>query len=314
MPTHLRKDQVIRTDDIFTNLTLQHGRQSLPHHQDVEAEVGVEDNEEMTEYSELESDEETYEETDDETDDDDDTLLRSSAEMFVYSKKPKNSENSENSENSKKPKNSEKENKTRGNPKSVLVAGKPGIGKTLLCQKLIRDWASGHLFQTLEEQQEKPEFNFAYLLTFRQLNPLKQQEFDLRDILNLSCVLDEGSIIDEKTFGLILQNKENLLLIIDGYDEYSHDKKDDDHEMYPNDPHTKMPLHAMIAKLLQRKILEGCTLLITSRPHESDDLEKGKVRFEQHVEIKGFSKHQVIEYVEKYFKTDEKKNVICEHL
>lgn len=308
MASHLRKDQVIRTDDIFTNLTIRHGRESLWQvfvyrvvEENMYPEFVMDD-----EYSEYwEYDEETDEErnkeadeefeTDEETDEDtadDDTVLKSCAEMFVYS---------------------EKENNVRGKPKSVLVIGKPGIGKTLLCQKLMRDWASGHLFWTLEEQK-KPEFYFAYLLTFRQLNPLKQQEFDLRDIFNLSCVLDEGSIIDEKMFELILRNKENLLVIIDGYDEYSH-LDEDCEETYPNDPCTKMPMHAMIAKLLQKKILEGCVLLITSRPHKSEDLEKGKVNFDQLVEIKGFSMRQVTEYVKKYFKADEKmKNVVCDHL
>lgn len=39
------------------------------------------------------------------------------------------------------------------NPKSVLVTGKPGIGKTLFCQNLIRDWADNKLFQP--EKMEK---------------------------------------------------------------------------------------------------------------------------------------------------------------
>ena len=52
------------------------------------------------------------------------------------------------------------------NPKSVLVTGKAGIGKTLYCQNLIRDWADNKLFQP-QSNRNVPDFKFVYLLTFR---------------------------------------------------------------------------------------------------------------------------------------------------
>ena len=53
------------------------------------------------------------------------------------------------------------------NPKSILVTGKAGIGKTLFSQKLCRDWATDKLFLSPTNMQ-RPNFNFAYCLTFRQ--------------------------------------------------------------------------------------------------------------------------------------------------
>jgi GTPase SAR1 family protein len=53
-------------------------------------------------------------------------------------------------------------NKT--NPKSILAVGKPGIGKSLFCQKLVRDWAHDRLFER-KEITKVPDFQFAFLLT-----------------------------------------------------------------------------------------------------------------------------------------------------
>ena len=55
---------------------------------------------------------------------------------------------------------------------SILVVGKAGIGKSLFCQKVIRDWANNELFQAREDT-EIPNLKFVYLLTFRQLNLLE---------------------------------------------------------------------------------------------------------------------------------------------
>ncbi|XP_022779126.1 uncharacterized protein LOC111320713 isoform X2 [Stylophora pistillata] len=69
------------------------------------------------------------------------------------------------------------------NPKSVLVTGKAGIGKTLFCQKLMRDWADNKLFLSRRDSLS-PDFKFAYLLTFRQLNLLRDDKFTLKEIFN----------------------------------------------------------------------------------------------------------------------------------
>ena len=39
------------------------------------------------------------------------------------------------------------------NPRSIFLTGKAGIGKTLFCQKVIRDWAHDNLFKTRMREQ-----------------------------------------------------------------------------------------------------------------------------------------------------------------
>ena len=82
-------------------------------------------------------------------------------------------------------------------PESVLVTGKAGIGKSLFCQKLIRDWADNKLFQS-RANAEVPDFKFAYLLTFRQLNLLGDDPVTLEDILSTTLYLSTFVIIPRK--------------------------------------------------------------------------------------------------------------------
>ena len=201
------------------------------------------------------------------------------------------------------------------NPKSILLTGKAGIGKTLFSQKLIRDWSHDKLFQ-VNTKAEVPDFKFAYLLTFRQLNLLGDDPVTLREILNRSSVLDDCSIIDESLFEYMANHPEEVLIVIDGFDEYSQQDyiASNLDEKYPNSAREKMPVAALCAKLIKGDILSGSVVITTSRPDESDQL-KTRVRFGRFVEIAGFSEEQVKEYIEKYFNEDENmKNTVLDHI
>ena len=103
---------------------------------------------------------------------------------------------------------------------SILVVGKAGIGKSLFCQKVIRDWANNELFQA-RENTEIPNLKFVYLLTFRQLNLLENNCVTLREILNCCSTLDDKCNIDNSTFEYIVKHPKEVIIILDGYDEYS---------------------------------------------------------------------------------------------
>ena len=203
------------------------------------------------------------------------------------------------------------------NPKSVLVTGKAGIGKTVYCQNLIRDWADNKLFQP-QSNRNVPDFKFVYLLTFRQLSLLRGKRVTLREILNRSSVLDEHSNIDDFLFEYIVDHSENVLIILDGFDEYSKQNfiVSDLDDQHPNSAKEKMPVAALCAKLIKGKILKDSVVMITSRPDESDQMTvNGKVAFDRYVEITGFSEEQVKNYIEKYFRENEvMKNAVMDHI
>ena len=199
-------------------------------------------------------------------------------------------------------------------PKRILLTGKAGIGKTLFCQKLLRDWAYDKLFQS-QASLKIPDFKFAYLLTFRQLNLLENGEFSLQELLNRSTVLDDRSNVDDSLLGYIVEHPEEVMIIIDGYDEYSQQDyiAGRSEEQYPNSTKDNMPVAALCTKLIKGKLLRDSVVMITSRPDESDKM--GGIPFDLKVEIAGFSPKQVQEYIEKYFRENEAmKNAVLDHV
>ena len=260
-----------KTDEIFTNLLIQHGRKALIRSNDDETYYSR--SEELEYYGKVSG-----------------TPVKHASEIFLGVIEDQESAN------------------------SILVVGKAGIGKSLFCQKVIRDWANNELFQA-RENTEIPNLKFVYLLTFRQLNLLENNCVTLREILNCCSALDDKCNIDDSTFEYILKHPKEVMIILDGYDEYSQQDyiAGNLEEQHPNDARREMPVAALCSKLIKGKILKGAIVMITSRPDESDKM--GGIRFKRYVEIAGFSTEQVKEYIEKYFKKNENmKNAVLKHV
>ena len=253
----------VRTDDIFTNVLIQHGRKPL------NKKVMAETRSDQLQYFGQVSG----------------TPVKHCEEIFIGATSDESS------------------------PKRILLTGKAGIGKTLFCQKLVRDWADDKLFQS------QSHFKFVYLLTFRQLNLLENEQLSLQELLNCSTVLDHSSNIDESLFEYIVNHPEEVLIIIDGYDEYSQQDyiTGESETRYQNTTKEKMPVAALCTKLIKGKLLRDSVVMITSRPDESETMEG--IRFDRCVEIAGFSPQQVQEFIEKYFReNDTMKNAVLDHV
>ena len=260
-----------KTDEIFTNLLIQHGRKALIRSNNDETYYSR--SEELEYYGKVSG-----------------TPVKHASEIFLGVIDDQESAN------------------------SILVVGKAGIGKSLFCQKVIRDWANNELFQA-RENTEIPNLKFVYLLSFRQLNLLENNCVTLREILNCCSALDDKCNIDDSTFEYILKHPKEVMIILDGYDEYSQQDyiAGNLEEQHPNDARRKMPVAALCSKLIKGKILKGAIVMITSRPDESDKM--GGMLFKRYVEITGFSSVQVEEFIEKYFEKDENvKNAVLKHV
>ena len=197
------------------------------------------------------------------------------------------------------------------NKRNILVVGHPGTGKTMFCTKILRDWACDNLFS----QGENPQLDFqvAFLVKLRMLNRVAAQELSLRELLEYSEYSTPLSAEPDEVWKYIRQNPNKVLVIFDGFDEYSgRTEIDNDDTSYKNWQEDRMPLHSLLKKILSGKILAGATVLTTARPNALSCF--GSLCFLKTVEILGFTPEQVADYVEKFTNDRDRAETIKEHI
>ena len=182
--------------------------------------------------------------------------------------------------------------------KNILIVGRPGIGKTLCCTKILRDWASNKVFH--KTRDDKIHFDAAFFVKFRLFNAAT--DLSLRELLTRSTYSPE---LDEKVWNYILKDPQKVLFIFDGIDEFKDNSKigtENKKPQFKNSVDEKMPLSALYAKLTTGILLKGAAVLTTTRPTALSCIES--IRFDKIFEILGFSSEQVEEYVTKFAEED----------
>ncbi|KFQ65991.1 MHC class II transactivator, partial [Pelecanus crispus] len=161
--------------------------------------------------------------------------------------------------------------------KLIVVLGKAG--------KICQDWSSGEFSQ----------FEFVFWFDCKQIS-LPEKLYSLKDLLLEFFVKpQEGS---KEIFEYILQNPAKVLLVFDGFEGLH------DHENFPrcSARQPEKDLHSikeLLSGLIQKKILNGCTLLLTARP--KDKVYQYVSKVDKTIEIVGFSPQQRELYITKYF-------------
>ena len=181
--------------------------------------------------------------------------------------------------------------------KNVLIVGRPGIGKTLCCTKLLRDWAFNKVFH--DSPDAKIHFDATFFIKFRAFNAAP--DLSLRELLTLS-EHSPSNHMDDEVWNYILDNPQRVLIIFDGIDEFKHNSKIGEENFEPkfrNRVDEKMPLYALYEKLATGKLLNGAAVLTTTRPTALPCI-IDHVRFDKIYEILGLSSRQVKEYVNKF--------------
>ncbi|CAH3045820.1 unnamed protein product [Pocillopora meandrina] len=196
-------------------------------------------------------------------------------------------------------------NEDTQNPYKILVIGRPGIGKSLLCTKISRDWGKGDLLR---------DFHLFYLIQFRWFNDETLQKITLKELL---CHVHSEGNNDDELFQYVLDNPEKAIIVFDGLDEFNynfHCLEDD--EAYGNNSKEKMPLSALYVKLVKGRLLPGATVLTTSRPDAVQNIAHLAAKhFDRKVEIMGFTPEKVEKYVQQRFENDkERRDKIWSHI
>ena len=155
-------------------------------------------------------------------------------------------------------------------PKRILVYGKPGVGKSTFSKKLAVDWARG-------EKEILKQFSVLLLIKLRDVCNSPSVCAMLAQAELLSA---ENPRVFNQLYDYILQNQEKVLLILDGFDEYSAEKSS--------------PIH----HIWRGSLLRECMTIVTTRPSKEDELRKpSHVQFE----ISGFTKDQIKQFAKKFF-------------
>ena len=173
--------------------------------------------------------------------------------------------------------------------KKVLIVGRPGIGKTLFCTKFLRDWA----FNNAEWH-----FDFALLLKFRRFN--SEEKLSLRQLFS-RAEFSPPECLNDEVWSYIIKNPDKLLILFDGFDEFSDTESFRANQPVSTNGEQPMPLSALFYNIVKGKLLPGATVLTTTRPTAVSDLTG--FDFQRTFEIVGFASKQVEEYVDNFTKT-----------
>ena len=155
-------------------------------------------------------------------------------------------------------------------PKRILVYGKPGVGKSTFSKKLAVDWARG-------EKEILKQFTVLLLIQLRDVcnTPSVCAMLEQAELLSA-----ENPLVFNQLYDYILQNQEKVLLVLDGFDEYSAEKSS--------------PIH----HIWRGSLLRDCMTIVTTRPSKEDELRKpSHVQFE----ISGFTNEQIEQFAAKFF-------------
>uniref|UniRef100_UPI0037E8A74F NLR family CARD domain-containing protein 3-like n=1 Tax=Semicossyphus pulcher TaxID=241346 RepID=UPI0037E8A74F len=166
--------------------------------------------------------------------------------------------------------------------KKVLVTGVAGIGKTILVQKMLFDFATN---------KNCLAFDFVIHLTFRDLNlidkPASFQELVLRKNRHLAKELDN-----------ILANDNKLLIILDGFDEFRH-YRSCDVDVFVTEPDEEAEVVEVFGSLMLGELLPNASVMLTSRPAAVNHIPVGCI--DRFVLISGFSLLEVQDFFSRYF-------------
>jgi len=168
-------------------------------------------------------------------------------------------------------------------PQIVLVEGAPGVGKTTFAWEFCKKWGKGEL---------KQEYSLVILLRLR--DKRIQEAKCLRDLFYHPFETLPDVIAEE----LINSLGEGVLILLEGLDEL---------------PERQRTESSVFLDLIHGRLLPLATVLITTRPWASEYLVKNcKEKISQHIEILGFTKQQIKDYLQSVSKPDDDPSLLSD--
>eukprot|EP00731_Ephydatia_muelleri_P036840 Em0336g4a len=159
----------------------------------------------------------------------------------------------------------------------IIVQGIPGVGKSTLAWQLGRRWGKKEILQ-----------HFQLVIVLHLRDERVQKAHTISELF----YHPDPDIQQSVSKWMASTRRENVLLILDGYDELSSELQTGD--------------MSILARIIKGTELPKLTVLVTSRPSANENLYQlctCRVREKcQYIEVVGFSKKKIREYVEHAFK------------
>ena len=165
-------------------------------------------------------------------------------------------------------------------PRTVLIEGDPGMGKSTYCQKLAYDWAT-------KQKELDPSFPDIELLLLLKCHEVKSSIWKAIDDQILPAEIDDQA--KECFFKFVRENQSKVLLVLDGLDEM------DSTEM------------KRIYDLVEGKELSGCHVILTSRHEVGRKLRR---YCDTLWEIVGFTEEDANSFIRTYFKNIKREDLL----
>ncbi|XP_030612281.1 NACHT, LRR and PYD domains-containing protein 14-like [Archocentrus centrarchus] len=177
----------------------------------------------------------------------------------------------------------------------VLTNGVAGVGKTFSVQKFSLDWAEG-----LENQH----VSVVMLLSFRELNLIRDQQYSLLELLHVFHPTLQKVPAEKLAVW-------KLLFIFDGLDE-SRLSLDFTNRKLVSDVTQKSSVSELLTNLIEGKLLPSALVWITSRPAAANQIPPRCV--DRLTEVRGFTDAQKEEYFRRRFSDEELSSRIISHM